>query len=85
VPETIEASLQLAEAVLVDLGIPMGPVLVSIHEKRAEFQAEIKSAGPGAPVRALGQTRLRRNSDLAAGLTAHPKTETRHAASENQV
>ena len=49
VPETIEASLQLAEAVLVDLGIPMGPVLVSIHEKRAEFQAEIKAAVPGAP------------------------------------
>ena len=31
VPETIEASLQLSEAVLVDLGVPMGPVLVSIH------------------------------------------------------
>jgi len=60
VPETIEASLQLAEAVLVDLGIPMGPVLVSIHEKRAEFQAEIKAAVPGAAVRSLGQTRLRR-------------------------
>ena len=84
VPETIEASLQLAEAVLVDLGIPMGPVLVSIHEKRAEFQAEIKAAVPGAPVRALGQTRLRRNFGPASGLTAHPK-ETRHAASENQV
>ena len=68
VPETIEASLQLAEAVLVDLGIPMGPVLVSIHEKRAEFQAEIKAAVPGAPVRALGQTRLRR---AAPGLHGH--------------
>ena len=68
VPETIEASLQLAEAVLVDLGIPMGPVLVSIHEKRAEFQAEIKAAVPGALVRALGQTRLHRP---APGLHGH--------------
>ena len=59
VPETIEASLQLSEAVLVDLGIPMGPVIVSIHEKRAEFQAEIKAAVPGASVRVRGQRRLR--------------------------
>lgn len=59
VPETIEASLQLSEAVLVDLGVPMGPVIVSIHEKRAEFQAEIKAAVPGASVRVRGQRRLR--------------------------
>ena len=59
VPETIEASLQLAEAVLVDLGIPMGPVLVSIHEQRAAFQADIKARVPGVEVRARGQTRLR--------------------------
>ena len=65
VPETIEASLQVAEAVLVDLGVPMGPVLVSIHEKRAEFQAEIKAAAPGAAVRPLGQTRLRRRAPMA--------------------
>ena len=64
VPETIEASLQLGEAVLVDLGIPMGPVLVSIHEQRAAFQAEIKARVPGAPVRSLGQIRLR-NSEPA--------------------
>jgi monovalent cation:H+ antiporter-2, CPA2 family len=32
VPETIEASLQLSEAVLVDVGVPIGPVIVSIHE-----------------------------------------------------
>jgi monovalent cation:H+ antiporter-2, CPA2 family len=38
VPETIEASLQLAEAVLVDMGIPMGKVIASIHEKRDEFR-----------------------------------------------
>jgi CPA2 family monovalent cation:H+ antiporter-2 len=38
VPETIEASLQLSEAVLVDMGIPMGKVIASIHEKRDEFR-----------------------------------------------
>ena len=63
VPETIEASLQLGEAVLVDLGIPMGRVLVSIHEQRAAFQAaikaEVREAAPGAEVRARGQVRLR--------------------------
>jgi TrkA-N domain len=39
VPETIEASLQLSEAVLVDVGVPVGPVIASIHEKRAGLQA----------------------------------------------
>jgi CPA2 family monovalent cation:H+ antiporter-2 len=38
IPETIEASLQLSEAVLVDIGIPMGHVIASIHEKRDEFR-----------------------------------------------
>ena len=38
VPETLESSLQLSEAVLVDLGIPMGPVVASVHEKREEFR-----------------------------------------------
>jgi CPA2 family monovalent cation:H+ antiporter-2 len=59
VPETIEASLQLSEAVLVDLGVPMGPVIASIHEKRADLQAAIKTMAPGAEVRTLGRRRLR--------------------------
>jgi CPA2 family monovalent cation:H+ antiporter-2 len=59
VPETIEASLQLSEAVLVDIGLPMGPVLASIHEKRSEMQAAIKEMAPGADVRTLGRRRLR--------------------------
>ncbi len=45
VPETLESSLQLSEAVLVDLGVAMGPVIASIHEKRDELRAAIKSAG----------------------------------------
>lgn len=38
VPETIEASLQLSEAVLADMGVPMGIVIASVHEKRDEFR-----------------------------------------------
>ena len=38
VPETVEASLQLAENTLVDIGVPMGWVIASIHEKREEFR-----------------------------------------------
>ena len=57
VPETIEASLQLSEAVLVDLGVPMGPVIVSIHERRAALQEEIKAMAPGATVVARGRVR----------------------------
>ena len=41
VPETIEASLQLSEATLVDIGIPMGLVIASIHERRDEYRAEL--------------------------------------------
>ncbi|MEO5939078.1 MAG: cation:proton antiporter [Sphingomonas sp.] len=44
VPETLESSLQLSEAVLVDLGVAMGPVIASIHEKRDELRREIKDA-----------------------------------------
>lgn len=45
VPETLESSLQLSEAVLVDLGVPMGPVIASIHEKRDELRAQIMEEG----------------------------------------
>ena len=45
VPETLESSLQLSEAVLVDLGVAMGPVIASIHEKRDELREVIKEAG----------------------------------------
>jgi len=57
VPETTEASLQLAENVLVDIGIPMGLVLASIHEKRDVFRAVFQAAVPEdrrhRPTRAL--------------------------------
>ncbi len=38
VPETVEASLQLSEAVLVEIGVPMGLIIASIHERRDEFR-----------------------------------------------
>ncbi len=51
VPETIEASLQLSEAALVGLGVPMGLVIASVHERRDQFRAELKPAG--VPAQAL--------------------------------
>ena len=45
VPEALEASLQLSEAVLVDIGVAMGPVIASIHEKRAQLRSDIMAAG----------------------------------------
>lgn len=45
VPETLESSLQLSEAVLIDLGVAMGLVIASVHEKRDELRAEIREAG----------------------------------------
>lgn len=45
VPETLEASLQLSEAALVEIGVPMGPVIASIHEKRDVFRAQIMEEG----------------------------------------
>ena len=46
VPETTEASLQLAENTLVDLGVPMGLVLASIHERRDKYRAVFQAAIP---------------------------------------
>ena len=58
VPETIEASLQLSEAVLVDLGVPMGLVIASIHEKRDEFRKLLAAAGaPDRPRSTRGPRR----------------------------
>ena len=48
VPETTEASLQLAENTLVDLGVPMGLVLASIHERRDAFRRIFQEAMPGS-------------------------------------
>jgi CPA2 family monovalent cation:H+ antiporter-2 len=61
VPETVEASLQLAEAVMVDVGIPMGLVIAAIHERRDEFrQALNRPESMGARGRRARDALLRR-------------------------
>jgi len=59
VPETVEASLQLSEALLVDIGVPMGLVIASVHEKRDEIRKSLNRPD------ALG-ARVRRARDRAA-------------------
>jgi CPA2 family monovalent cation:H+ antiporter-2 len=45
VPENLESSLQLSEAVLVDIGVAMGPVIASIHAKRDEYREKLEVEG----------------------------------------
>jgi len=67
VPETVEASLQLSEAVLVDIGIPMGLVIASIHERRDEYRKDLAASGatpsPRAVRPASRRFRQRRDSE----------------------
>lgn len=50
VPETLESSLQLGETALIELGVAMGPVIASIHQKREDLREAIKeSANLAAP------------------------------------
>jgi CPA2 family monovalent cation:H+ antiporter-2 len=62
VPETLESSLQLSEAVLVDLGVAMGPVIASIHEKREELRETIRNEAK--LVREPRIRRIRRRDEL---------------------
>jgi monovalent cation:H+ antiporter-2, CPA2 family len=61
VPETIEASLQLAENTLVDLGVPMGKVIASIHDKRDQFRqrfaVQVRDGGRRLTVRSRAVAR----------------------------
>jgi len=59
VPETLEASLQLSEAALVDLGVAMGPVIASIHEKRSELREKIMTDANLDEIPSLGRRRAR--------------------------
>jgi len=63
VPETLESSLQLAEAVLTDLGVAVGPVIASIHEKRDELRQEIKAAAEMTTAPRLKRVRAPRGMD----------------------
>ena len=64
VPETVESSLQLGEALLVETGVPMGLAIASVHERRDGFRKLL-----GRPNRKeeleLARKRLRR--EKAAG------------------
>jgi K+:H+ antiporter len=64
VPEAVEASLQIAEAALVDLGVAMGPVIASIHEKRDELRAKIKAEANLDEAPTLGRRRARDSRPL---------------------
>jgi CPA2 family monovalent cation:H+ antiporter-2 len=59
VPETLESSLQLSEAVLVDIGVAMGPVIASIHAKRDEFREQLERDGGLSEKPQLKTTSLR--------------------------
>ncbi|MBX7249087.1 MAG: cation:proton antiporter [Caulobacteraceae bacterium] len=66
VPETTEAALQLAENTLVDLGVPMGFVIASVHEQREEFRKIIQDSAK-RPTRALRRgSRAERDAELEA-------------------
>jgi len=69
VPEALEASLQLSEAVLVDIGVAMGPVIASIHERRSQLRSQIMAAGELEREPTLGRRRAR---DSALGTKASP-------------
>jgi CPA2 family monovalent cation:H+ antiporter-2 len=69
VPEALEASLQLSEAVLVDIGVAMGPVIASIHERRSQLRSQIMAAGELEREPTLGRRRAR---DSAPGTKASP-------------
>ncbi len=62
VPETLEASLQLSEAVLVDIGVAMGPVIASIHAKRDEYREQLERDGGLSEKPKLKSASLRRDS-----------------------
>ncbi len=61
VPETVESSLQLSEAALVDIGVPMGPVIASVHEKRAQLRQAIMERGELDALPELPREKLRKS------------------------
>lgn len=75
VPETVEASLLLSETLLVDIGIPMGHVLASIHERRAQFRGEIQALAPEATVRSARRRLLREHAPGLPGRKTDPNAD----------
>ena len=79
VPETIEASLQLSEAVLTDMGLPMGLVIASIHEKREDYRKVLQPvAGRAEERRAIKMSM--RVKDMKKPHRGHPTRDDRAGA-----
>lgn len=74
VPETLESSLQLSEALLVDLGVAMGPVIASIHERRAEMREEIMAKGEMASEPRLRRVKMPERKSDDQSSDADPET-----------
>ena len=66
VPETIEASLQLSEAALVGLGVAVGPVIASIHEKRDEIRHALQEAARQAGRHSTRSVKAKRHTSRGA-------------------
>lgn len=64
VPETIESSLQLGEALLVETGVPMGLVIASVHERRDGFRKLLGRSNRREELE-LARKRLRREKTLS--------------------
>lgn len=67
VPETLEASLQLSEAALLGLGVAMGPIIASVHEKRDELRAQLREEADMGELPHLTRRRLRDGAQPEAG------------------
>jgi CPA2 family monovalent cation:H+ antiporter-2 len=75
IPETIEASLQLAETVLVDVGVPMGYVIASIHEKRDEFRKILQPTGQEARARQIERRKEFKREQARRRIVGKPAKE----------
>jgi CPA2 family monovalent cation:H+ antiporter-2 len=63
VPETVESSLQLGEALLIETGVPMGLAIASVHERRDGFR------------KLLGRPNRKEQLDLAHKRLRREKTQ----------
>jgi len=80
IPETIEASLQLAETVLVDIGVPMGHVIASIHEKRDEFRKILQPSGEEARTRQTERRKELKREQARRRISGRPADEAKGQA-----
>ncbi|MGD9658304.1 MAG: cation:proton antiporter [Methylocystis sp.] len=80
IPETVEASLQLAETVLVDIGVPMGYVIASIHEKRDEFRKLLQPSNEKARVRQAERNRKIRREHARQRISGRAAEESQEEA-----